>query len=253
MSESIQPGIASSYAKIRAPRYVQVASTLRRRIQEGHWGVGDKIATLEELESEFRVARVTVRQAIELLQSEGLVKSHQGKGTFVTRAPGNDRWLRLATDWKSLIDPISRNVPRFVEVEQPPDLHIDAEDGRHAEAYEYIRSVQMSGAEPYALASVHVASQVYERNPEAFRKRVALAVIDEMEGLNIAHAHQTLQIGAADVETALQLAIPLNAPTAEARCVVTDADGVVIYCGDIIYRGDRVKLNIELLDRRGRK
>ena len=32
----------------RVPRYLQVASTLRRRIRDGHWPVGAKIATLEE-------------------------------------------------------------------------------------------------------------------------------------------------------------------------------------------------------------
>ena len=63
--------------------------------------VGDKIATLEELEREFNVARVTVRQAIELLQSEGLLKSHQGRGTFVTKTVEHDRWLQLATDWEN--------------------------------------------------------------------------------------------------------------------------------------------------------
>ena len=250
MANTAQTGIASTYAQIRALRYVQVASALRRRIQEGRWNVGDKIATLEELESEFGVARVTVRQAIELLQREGLLKSHQGKGTFVTHLPESNRWLHLATDWASLIDPISGNVPRMVEVEVPQELNIDPEDGRRAEAYEYLRSVQMSGSEPYAIASVHIAKNVFDRNPRAFRKRVALAVLDEMDGLNIARAQQTLQISAADVETALQLELPLNAPTAEARCIVTDADGIVIYCGDIIYRGDRVKLNIELLNKR---
>ena len=74
-------------ADSRVPRYLQVASVLRRRIRDGHWPVGAKIATLEELEHEFGVARVTVRQAIDLLQGEGLVKSFQGRGTFVTKAP----------------------------------------------------------------------------------------------------------------------------------------------------------------------
>ena len=72
-----------------------------RRIRDGHWLVGDKIATLEELEREFNVARVTVRQAIDLLQGEGLVKSFQGRGTFVTKALQNDRWMQLATDWEA--------------------------------------------------------------------------------------------------------------------------------------------------------
>lgn len=248
MVDVIQTGIASTYAKMRAPRYVQVASALRRRIQEGHWAVGDKIATLEVLENEFSVARVTVRQAIELLQEEGLVKSHQGKGTFVTRMPENRRWLHLAADWDSLIDLISANIPKFLEVDTQQEPKIDPEDGRPAEAYEFFRSVQMQDKEPYALASVHVAKHIYDRDPLAFRKRPALAVINDMEGLRIGRAHQNLLISAADVETAIQLKIPLNAPTAEAHCIVTNADGVVIYSGDIIYPGDRVKLNIELLN-----
>ena len=249
MAEAVLTGLAGTYAQIRAPRYVQVASALRRRIQEGRWAVGEKIATLEELESEFSVARVTVRQAIDLLQDEGLLKSHQGKGTFVMRTPVNDRWLHLATDWDSLIELISANVPKFLDVEKPHELQIDPDDGRPAEAYEFFRSVQLNGSEPYAVASVHVAKHVHDRDPAAFRSKVALAVINEMDGLEISRAHQTLSIGAADVETALQLELPLNAPTAEAHCVVTDADGVVIYSGDIVYRGDKVKLNIELLSR----
>ena len=63
----------------------------------------------------------------------------------------------------------------------------------------------------------------------------------------IARAHQTLSVGAADVETARHLRLPLNAPTVEARCVVTDRRGVAIYVGEIIYRGDVVHLDIELI------
>ena len=81
MADAVQTGLANTYAKMRAPRYVQVASALRRRIQEGHWAVGDKIATLEELENEFAVARVTVRQAIEMLQDEGLLEAEHDNGT----------------------------------------------------------------------------------------------------------------------------------------------------------------------------
>src|SRR5688500_6066372 len=73
--------LALSDADSRIPRYVQVASVLRRRIRDGRWAVGERIATLEALEREFGVARVTVRQAIDLLQSEGLVESFQGRGT----------------------------------------------------------------------------------------------------------------------------------------------------------------------------
>src|SRR5262245_56321447 len=122
-------------ADSRIPRYLQVASVLRRRIRDGRWAVGDKIATLEELEREFGVARVTVRQAIDLLQSEGLVKSFQGRGTFVTRAPEADRWLQLATDWESLIAPIRDNVPNLLPSAVQPPPRIAEEDGVAAPSY----------------------------------------------------------------------------------------------------------------------
>src|SRR5262245_35758066 len=117
MANRARIAVSRHEADSRVPRYLQVASVLRRRIRDGRWAVGDKIATLEELEREFDVARVTVRQAIELLQSEGLLKSHQGRGTFVTKTVEHDRWLQLATDWQILIAPIRDHVPEVLPLE----------------------------------------------------------------------------------------------------------------------------------------
>lgn len=231
----------------RVPRYLQVASVLRRRISDGFWPVGARIATLEELEKEFDVARVTVRQAIDLLANEGLVKSFQGRGTFVTKAPGVDRWLQLATDWQSLIDPIRDNVPFPLPPGPEPAPRIEDGDGTPAAQYVFLRSIQKRDGKPYAFARVHIAKDVHDKAPEAFAARVALAVLADLPGLTISRAHQTLAIGAADVETARHLEIPLNAPTAEARCVVAGADGTIIYVGEITYPGDCVRLNIELM------
>jgi GntR family transcriptional regulator len=107
------------------------------------------------------------------------------------------------------------------------------------------------GGRPYAYARVHVAKHIRARAPKLFASRAALAVISEMDGLDIARAYQTLAIGAADMEMARNLGIALNAPTAgDARCVVTDAAGTVIYVGEITYPGDCVRLVIELIGER---
>ncbi|MET0679685.1 MAG: GntR family transcriptional regulator [Burkholderiales bacterium] len=234
-------------ASERVPRYLQVASALRRRIHEGRWAVGGRIATIHALQREFGVARVTVRQAIELLNREGLVRARQGKGTFVTKAVANDRWLRLATDWESLIAPIRDNIPHVLRTPRPPLPRLGPDDGTPAPAYAYLRSLQTRGREPYALASVHIAQALYRRAPKRFASHPALAVLAQMNGRAIARAHQTLSIGAADVETARRLKLPLNAPTVEAHCVVTDRAGVAIYIGEIVYRGDVVHLDIQLI------
>ncbi|MBI5113914.1 GntR family transcriptional regulator [Rhodoplanes serenus] len=234
-------------ADSRVPRYLQVASVLRRRLRDGVWAVGDRIATLEELEREFDVARVTVRQAIDLLQTEGLLRSHQGRGTFVTKSVESSRWLKLATDWESLVSMIRENVPhRLAAGPDGGGPRIAEHEGRPATSYRFLRSLQKRGTEPFGYARVHLSRDVWSKAPRQFAARAALVVLAEMPDLRIARAHQTLTIGAADVETARLLGIALNAPTAEARCVVTDADGVVIYVGEITYRGDCVSLDIEL-------
>ncbi len=235
----------------RIPRYLQVATALRQRISSGQWTIGEKIATLEQLEKEFQVARVTIRQAVDLLQQEGLLKSEQGRGTFVMNSPTQNRWLQLATDWDSLMLPIKRNTLKHLPVEKDYCPRIEPEEGIAAEDYHYIYSLQLKDDQPYALARVHVAQDIYDMSPDAFRSHVALAVLAELETVSIARAHQVLSIGSADVYAAVHLRLPFGAPVLEARCIVKDLNERVIYAGNIVYRGDVVRINVELLNSKG--
>ena len=245
--------LAKTYERSRVPLYLQVASALRRRIQNGKWKTGDKISTLEELESEFQVARVTLRKAIDILQTDGILACRQGRGTFVSRGIEDNRWLQLETHWSSLNATIQGNVPKILslgEASAAPPQVFDGE-GIPAPAYQYIRSIQSRDGEPYVLASVHMAKHIYDLVPDAFQTHAALAILSEHSDVKIARAHQTLIIGTADMETASFLEVALNSPTAEARCTVTDDQGVAIYVGEMIYRGDCVHLNIDLLPDEG--
>ncbi len=239
-----------TYARSRIPLYIQVASTLRRRIETGLWLPRQKISTLEELEREFEVARVTVRQAVERLQDEGLVHRRQGRGTFVADHLQDKHWLKLETTWDSLIAPIKDNVLRMIKVDDPPARpKLAAGDGKLALAYVFLRSVQLKDNLPYALVNLHLDRSVYDRNPDAFRTHTALPVVAMLDGVAIAQAHQTLVIGSADPGTASLLQMPLGTPTAECHCVVIDDEGVAIYVAEIVYRNDCVKLHIDLLGR----
>lgn len=240
--------LARAYDRSRVPLYIQVASVMRQRIETGYWQPGQKISTLEELEREFEVARVTVRQAIELLREEELLRCHQGRGTFVADAPPNKRWLKLATDWASLLEPIKDNVPKPIHVGDPPAMpELAAGEGVPAQAYVFLKSVQYRGDEPYSIVSLHLARDVFDRAPKAFREHPALPVLASLDDLRIKNAHQTLVISGADLETADLLKTGLGAPTAECRCIVVDAHDRAIYVAEIIYRSDCIKLHMDLL------
>jgi len=242
--------LKTTYARSPVPLYIQVASALRSRIETGLWQPGQKIATLERLEREFEVARVTVRQAVEILENEGLVDRQQGRGTFVADKLQEKRWLKLETTWKSLITPIKDNTLKLIKVDNPPALPaLQASEGKLSHDYAFIRSVQLKDGSPYAVVNVHLERSIYARNPDAFREHTALPVLATLDGVDIEHAHQTLIIGSADPVTANLLHVPLGAPTAECHCVVTDSKGIAIYVAEIVYRNDCVKLYISLIDR----
>jgi GntR family transcriptional regulator len=245
--------LASIYDRSRVPLYVQVASVMRQRIDTGFWMEGDKISTLEELEQEFAVARVTIRQAIELLREEGLLDAQQGRGTFVSGKPKHNRWLNLATDFDSMVASIRENVLKRVHIEENAPLPELAEgEGKPApEGYTFLRSVQYNNEEPFSVVNLYLAQHIFAKGRELFSHVAALPNIAEMDDVLITHAHQTVTIGVADPETADLLKIGLGEPTADCRLVLVDSEDVAIYVADIHYHKSCFALRVDLLEKTG--
>jgi GntR family transcriptional regulator len=236
------------YDRSRAPLYVQVASVMRQRVNSRRWAEGERISTLEELEEEFGVARVTIRQAVELLRAEGLLQAQQGRGTFVSGRPANNRWFNLATDFDSLVESIRNNVLKRVFIQrdaEPPALVPN--EGNPAKAYTFLRSVQFNGGKPFSVVNLHLDQRLFLRDSKRFTRSAALPKIVEMEDVIITHAYQTFTIGVADPETADLLEIGLGEPTADCQLTVIDDKGVAIYVADIHYLKNCFVLRNDLL------
>ena len=237
-----------AYDRSRVPLYIQVASIMRQRIDGRTWLPGQKIPTLEQLENEFQVARVTVRQAVEILRQEDRLECYQGRGTFISARTPEKYTLPLATTWQSLVDSLKDNVAKMIEpvATTPAPVIADAE-GRPADQYVLLRSVQYHAEAPYGIISAYLARALYRKNPNEFVRHPVLPVLSKLSGLRVRRAVQSVVLGSADPESADLLQVPLGAPTAECRCVVTDDEGVVVYVAEIICRSDCVRLDIDLL------
>ncbi|MBI3962513.1 MAG: GntR family transcriptional regulator, partial [Deinococcus sp.] len=79
------------------PLYYQLKELLRERIEAGEWEPGNQIPTEEELCERYKVSRITVREAIQGLVSEGLLYRQQGRGTFVAKAKIQQGLQRLTS------------------------------------------------------------------------------------------------------------------------------------------------------------
>ena len=75
------PGVLTGDSAI--PLYQQIAYDLRDAIVSDVYHVGARIPTEPELSRLYKVSRITVRKAMEILVQEGYLVKRQGKGTFV--------------------------------------------------------------------------------------------------------------------------------------------------------------------------
>lgn len=66
------------------PKYQRLVAWIKEQIAGGELTDGDKLYSEHELAAMFAISRQTVRQAVGILEKEGLVERRRGSGTYVT-------------------------------------------------------------------------------------------------------------------------------------------------------------------------
>ena len=84
------------------PYYLQVAETIRSRINAKYYNQGDLIPSYRQLEKEFKISNITVRKAIDILLKDGIVNRKRGVGTEVSRIDENAITWELSGNLQSL-------------------------------------------------------------------------------------------------------------------------------------------------------
>ena len=228
------------------PLYVQLAELMRQRISKGVWSGEGKLPSLDQLTLEFKVARVTVRQAIDLLAKEGILSPKQGRGTFITGGAPPERIISVETSLSALEKMFENTETQMVELKEAVAAPITSKDGEAAASYTYMRRVHYNSGQPYCVINIYLESAIYRRAPDRFQNTTVISVLKDLRGVKIASAHQVLTVGAAALEVARLLSLPFRGPVAEVRRVFKDERGRVIYLAEVTYRGDLIRLEMEL-------
>jgi len=98
------------------PLGAQLAGRIRTALREGVFGPGDRLPSVRELAEVAGVNVNTVRAVYARLESEGLVRSEHGRGTFISGMPAGDD----ATTRRELRRQIADLEGRLVRLPPPP-------------------------------------------------------------------------------------------------------------------------------------
>lgn len=233
----------------RLPLYLQIAEILRQRLKAGVWKPGDLLPTITELAAQYSVGKITIRQAVKLLEGEGLLESRRGRGTMALTPPTKGRQLRLGTQLSSLVDmyrgdkaELDLLEDRDAEIPGTPLIGHLSENGYHL-----LRRTHSRDGETYCVIALYFDMAIFDRHEQRLRTELALPLLFDSTQIDIARAQQELTVGKCDLESAGLLSLSIGDPVANVRRVLCDAEDRILYLADVTYRGDFVRLEMDLL------
>lgn len=237
----------SVFQKSRVPLYLQVAQLMRQKIERRDWPLDTQIPTLNELEREFQVSRITVRESLARLEEEGLIRRTRGRGTFVMKDLSQQRWFKLATSFEELVRTVSELKIRLLaidEEEHPLAPHFDA--GKVAGPYRRLRRVHYRDGQPYCLIEIYLAQDLFALDPKGFSSAPVIPRLAALPQVRVAAARQIMRVTVSDEETAAHLDIGVADPIADVCRSLQDAHGRILYYAHIQYPAQMIQVELDL-------
>ncbi|MFG6412623.1 GntR family transcriptional regulator [Roseateles sp. DC23W] len=68
------------------PMYLQITEQIRMRVAAGDWPPGKELPSIRALAADLKVSVITVKRAYLDLETEGVIVTRHGKGSFVAEA-----------------------------------------------------------------------------------------------------------------------------------------------------------------------
>jgi GntR family transcriptional regulator len=240
---------APSYSGTRADAARWVRDTLRSQILEGAFGglaaARPALPPEATLAAEFGVSRNAVREALHLLQAEGLITRTPGAGTFVTGAKLRQRLDRLEGLAESLAGyplPVSNRVLSVRESTATAfvarQLHVDEDS-----PILFVERLRSAGGIPLSVETTYLRPEAIPIVADADLERTdVFALLEAHLGRSLGWAEITTEAVPADEATARLLRVRPGAPLLLLHRLTYLEDETPFDLEAIRYRGDRLCL-----------
>ena len=218
--------------------YIQVANILRYAILSGAIAPGSRLPTVVELGDHFKVARITIREAIRVLAEEGLLVSSRGRGIHVLQHPSQSKPAPQIADAMdadvSSVEIVILAVDDLTTV--PADM---LKEAIAFPTYKGITKIHKFEGRPLGLIRICVADSIYRRLPKgAIEKKNVLPMVRALPAVGALELKLIITVEPADVVLADHLRCPLGAPVARVLRRAIDTKGRGVYLALSWYRGD---------------
>lgn len=254
MSSEVSAGVSPDLPKPDLPSnplplYHKVYLLLKQRLAAGGFPQDAPMPGENALAAEYGVSRLTIRRSLEALESEGLVRRRQGRGTFAAPAPpsaGHESDIDALM--AHLADMGMQTQVRLVELQTEPAPPAVAQRLELEPGSPVHRSVRVRSHDglPFSYLTTYVPDDIGCRiGRQDLASRPLLAIFRDL-GVQVARAEQAISAVLAEPHPAGLLGVPVGSALLSLRRLVRDESGRPVEWLHALYRPDRYEYRMDM-------
>jgi len=227
----------------RSPRYLTIAAALRDRILARELSPHAPLPSERELGEQFGVSRMTARQAITVLESEGHVYRRPPRGTFVAEPRVRFRIGSFTEEATRLGRRPRAELLWAAETTPDPDTAaaLDLADGDTVHAFRRLRLME---DEPIAIETTHFAATATPGILDEADEGSLWTLLTELYGTELHRSEAVLESIVLDEEACALLHIRAGSPGIMLTRRTYDAAGACVEYARDVYRADRAAFEV---------
>ncbi len=231
-----------------APLYAQIAESLLDQIESGKLAPGQRLAPERELSRTLGVNRMTLRQALHVLEAQGLLVRRQGHGTYIAEPKIERQAGKLFSFTRGMerrgYKPAGKIIS-FAESLVEASIAVHLQLPTSAPVYE-VHRLRLINREPVLLERFTIPQASFphfERHDLA--NRSLYEVMETEYGVVVSKARQSLEPVIATEYEAKLLGIKPGAPLMLERRLSFDQNNRPVEYSKDLFRGDRFRFITE--------
>ena len=230
--------------------YAQIKEALRKNILNGEMQPHRQLPSESELMEEYAVSRITVRQALRDLQTEGLIYKRHGKGSFVAQPKAVhplDRLQGFAEAMRGAGSEITNQILSIKDVAASATV-AERLNLRAGDPVVEVRRLRYLDRAPTSYDITYVPREIGRMLAKAdLATRDIFLILENDLGVPLGNAELGIEATSANEEAAKLFGIRRGAPLLRLERLTFSRDRKPIDFEYILYRGDgfRYRLTIE--------
>ncbi|WP_429970550.1 GntR family transcriptional regulator [Fructilactobacillus sp. Tb1] len=196
------------------PVYIQIHNDIKQKIERGIWKVGERIPSERKLAEDYHVSRMTLRQAIQTLIDEGLLRRAVGSGTFVTsqRVQEHMSGISSFTETMESEGKVPSSKTLSYKIIEPTFKEAQALDLKNNERVLRMERLRFGDGEPICLETTTVSAELIKGMSQADVTDSFYRSLEDEKGLIPANAQQYISAILASSRVAEMLEIKPGDP-----------------------------------------